>query len=117
MRCAMTRVLPEPAPARISSAPSVLRTASCCSGLRLERRSKPRSYRRHGSRDDGSKTPKLQLPTAKSDIALGSWMLEVGSLLLFHRHRLRQVPRLIDVAAATHGDVIRQQLQRDGHDD
>ena len=30
----MTRVLPEPAPARISSGPSVWRTASCCSGFR-----------------------------------------------------------------------------------
>ena len=32
---------------------------------------------------------------------------------LFHRHALGQVPRLVDVAAARHGDVIGQQLQRD----
>ena len=34
MRCAMTRVLPEPAPARMSTAPSVCSTASRCSGFR-----------------------------------------------------------------------------------
>ena len=33
----MTRVLPEPAPARISSGPSVASTAARCSGLRLSR--------------------------------------------------------------------------------
>ena len=36
MRYAMTRVLPDPAPARISNGPSVWRTASRCSGLRSE---------------------------------------------------------------------------------
>ena len=30
-----------------------------------------------------------------------------------HRHALGQVARLVDVAAAQHGDVIGQQLQRD----
>ena len=34
IRCAMTRVLPDPAPARMSSGPSIWRTASRCSGLR-----------------------------------------------------------------------------------
>jgi hypothetical protein len=34
IRCARTRVLPEPAPARISSGPSVVVTARACSGLR-----------------------------------------------------------------------------------
>ena len=36
---------------------------------------------------------------------------------LFYRDALREVPRLIDVAAAAHGDVVREQLQRDRHDD
>ena len=35
----------------------------------------------------------------------------------FHRHALGQVPRLINVAAAQQGNVVRQKLQRDGHDD
>ena len=37
MRCAMTRVLPEPGPARISSGPSIVVTASRCGGLRSSR--------------------------------------------------------------------------------
>ena len=36
MRCARTRVLPEPAPARMSSGPSVVVTARACSGFRRE---------------------------------------------------------------------------------
>ena len=36
MRWAMTRVLPDPAPARISTAPSACSTASRCSGLSPE---------------------------------------------------------------------------------
>ena len=39
MRYAMTRVLPDPAPARISNGPSVCSTASRCSGFREERKS------------------------------------------------------------------------------
>jgi hypothetical protein len=30
----------------------------------------------------------------------------------FHRHTLRQIPRLIHIAASSHGDVVRQQLER-----
>jgi len=37
MRLVMTRVLPEPAPARISNGPSVVSTAAALFGLRLER--------------------------------------------------------------------------------
>src|SRR5215472_3935394 len=33
----MTRVLPDPAPARMRSGPSVASTASCCAGLRASR--------------------------------------------------------------------------------
>ena len=39
MRCASTRVLPEPAPARISTGPSVVVTARACSGFSRERSS------------------------------------------------------------------------------
>src|SRR2546423_2270993 len=39
MRCAITRVLPEPAPARISSGPSPVFTASRCCGFSCERKS------------------------------------------------------------------------------
>ena len=37
--------------------------------------------------------------------------------VLFHRHTLCQVPRLVHIQAADGGDVIGQQLQRDDRDD
>ena len=40
-----------------------------------------------------------------------------GYGLLLHRHRFRQVTRLVNVGALEHGNVIRQQLQRDGVED
>src|SRR6516162_2815041 len=40
-------------------------------------------------------------------------LLRYHCLLLLHRHRLRQVPRLVNVASTAHSDVIRQQLKRD----
>src|SRR3954466_15649137 len=43
--------------------------------------------------------------------AWSSWMLASDAALLY-RDRLRQIARLVNVAAATHADVIRQQLQR-----
>src|SRR2546425_1772811 len=36
---------------------------------------------------------------------------------LFDRDALREVPRLVDVAAAAHGDVVREKLERNRHDD
>ncbi len=36
---------------------------------------------------------------------------------LLHRNRFRQISRLVDVAAAADGDVIREQLQRDDRED
>src|SRR2546422_129654 len=39
MRCAIARVLPEPAPARISRGPSVCSTATRCCSLREDRKS------------------------------------------------------------------------------
>ena len=38
-----------------------------------------------------------------------------GSVHLFNRHTLREVPRLIDVAAPPNGDVVREQLKRNNH--
>jgi hypothetical protein len=35
----------------------------------------------------------------------------VGRITSFHRHALRQVPRLIDVRAAADEDVVRHQLR------
>ena len=52
MRWVMTRVLPVPAPARTSSGPSVVVTASRCGGLRPERSTGRR--RRIASRTDGA---------------------------------------------------------------
>src|SRR5271154_2439423 len=43
MRCTMTRVLPEPAPASTRSGPSVCVTACRCSGLSFSRRSSIRA--------------------------------------------------------------------------
>ena len=37
--------------------------------------------------------------------------------MLLHRHRLRQIPWLVNVSALEHGDVVGQQLQRDGVED
>lgn len=36
---------------------------------------------------------------------------------LFHRHGLRQVTRLVHVAAAADGDVVREQLQGNDRED
>src|SRR5260221_3964723 len=77
MRLVMTRVLPDPAPARIRRGPLRCRTASRCSGFRLSKNCKP----------------------------------------LFYSYTLREIARLVDVAAATDGDVVREQLKRHGHHD
>src|SRR5947209_10139047 len=45
MRCAITRVLPEPAPAKINSGPSPIVTASRCCGLSCERNSVIKIFR------------------------------------------------------------------------
>src|ERR1044072_2844613 len=98
MRCAMTRVLPEPAPARISSGPLLWRTASCCAGLR-----------------DESRSMVIRDLRFAIDASITNHKSPITNLL--YRHALREIPRLIDVAAAAHGDVIRQQLQRNRHYD
>src|SRR5687767_10308375 len=77
----MTRVFPEPAPARMSSGPSMWSTASRCSGLRPVRGS-------------------------------NGWLLR-----LFYSDALCEVARLVDIAAASDRDVIREQLQWQYHHD
>src|SRR5207244_12373921 len=72
MRLVMTRVLPEPAPARTSSVPSVTCTASCCWGLRSFIASL--QYRTAQSRSEGRTTQRLQIsdlrfPNLRSQIA------------------------------------------------
>ena len=106
MRLVMTRVLPEPAPARISSGPLMCRTASRCSGLRDSRNC-------IGARDSRLGTRTIQLT-----IVLRTHPEpRAPSPGLFDRDALRQIPRLVDVAAAAHGDVVGQQLQRNDHHD
>lgn len=41
----------------------------------------------------------------------------VHSPKLFHRHRLGQIPRLVDIRPLQHRDMVAQQLQRDRVDD
>jgi hypothetical protein len=62
-----------------------LRTASCCSGLRLERRSKPRSYRRPRYRDDGRQSSRPPIPSCqeRASLGVGGWELGVGSSLSY----------------------------------
>src|SRR5437899_2043813 len=85
MRLVMTRVFPEPAPARISSGPLICRTASRCSGLSVSR----------NCMGLGARNPES----------------------LFYRDRLREIARLIHVAAAADRDVVRKELQREHHHD
>ena len=101
----MTRVLPEPAPARISSGPSVCR-----------------------------RRPLLGIESGEEVHVIGLQMTVVGrgsrvestasrpadSLFdasLFDRDAFREISRLIDVAAAPHRDVVREELQRHDHRD
>src|SRR5689334_866220 len=79
----MTRVLPLPAPARMSTGPSVACTASSCCGLRSFVSSMKKCWA-------DCRPPKH----------------------LFYRNALRQVSRLIDIASAAHCDVVGEQLHR-----
>src|SRR4030095_2626279 len=96
MRCAMTRVLPEPAPASMSKGPSVLRTASRCSGLRPDNKS---------------------IDVIRTCRTVSRRRRDGVNVLLFHSHTLCEIARLIDVASATYGDVVSKQLQWDRHHD
>src|SRR6185312_13792605 len=100
MRLVMTRVLPEPAPARMRRGPLVWRTASRCSGLSVSKNCMGIWDSRLRIRD--LQRAESRVPTPGS---------------LFYRDALGEVPRLIDVAAAADGDIVREQLKRDDHDD
>src|SRR5215510_14181520 len=110
MRLVITRVLPEPAPAKISSGPRVWSTASRCSGLSASRNCM--MTRRGGACSALKGRPRLA-PT----FAERSENAAPLSCLLFYRDALREIARLIDVAAAPHGYVVRQKLQRYDHED
>ena len=86
MRWVMTRVFPEPAPARTSSGPSVL------DGLALVRVEAVECVHQARCR-------------ARAGACAGPRSLD--------RDALGEVARLVDVAAAADGDVVREQLQRD----
>src|ERR1700681_3025359 len=105
MRLVMTRVFPEPAPARMSSGPLMCRTASRCSGLRASRNcnglSLPSSfYILHST-----------FHILHSTFHIPHFTFHI-SVFLFHRDALGEIPRLIHVAAAAHGDVVCQKLER-----
>src|SRR6266550_7229991 len=99
IRYAMTRVLPLPAPASTSSGPSPTVTASRCGGFRSTRSaSRSSTWRLYRT----AKPREARRPRRAR---------------LFHRHRLGQVARLIHVAAQTHRDVVREELERDDGED
>src|SRR5215510_1643191 len=101
MRCAMTRVLPLPAPARTRTGPLVACTACCCTGLSEARMlSGATAGRCMGSYDITRRQPRGR-PLA----------------LLLDGHGLREVSRLVHVAGEPHRHVIREELQGQGHED
>src|SRR3954466_3405002 len=76
MRTVITRVLPEPAPASMSSGPSVASTASRCRSLSVESKSVI--------------SPKSQVPSCKfkvngvpSNLQLGTWDFELFYQFLY----------------------------------
>src|SRR5206468_3313381 len=91
IRCAMTRVLPLPAPASTRRGPSPAVTASRCGGFRSAR---------SASRSSTSRL--YRMPAGRR---------------LLHRHRLGEVARLVDVAAEAHGDVVAEELERNDGDE
>src|SRR5436190_8718529 len=99
IRWAMTRVLPLPAPASTRRGPSPAVTASRCGGFRSTRSaSRSSTWRLYRT----AKPREARRPRRAR---------------LFHRHRLGQVARLIHVAAQTHRDVVREELERDDGED
>src|SRR5262252_5842203 len=98
MRCAMTRVLPLPAPATTSTGPLVAVTASRCEGLRERRMLSAVTSERSMRPYDTTETMR-------------------PVLRLLHRHRLREIAWLIHVATEPDGHVVREQLKRNHHQD
>ena len=89
MRWVMTRVLPLPAPARISTGPSVASTASRCCALSAGR-----------SERDGASGTRRAVSATRSRAGL------------LDGDGLGEVARLVDVAARAHRHVVGEQLQR-----
>src|SRR5262250_97226 len=101
MRCAMTRVLPLPAPARTRTGPVVACTACCWTGLSEARMlSGATAGRCMGSYDITRRRPRGRTRA-----------------LLLDGDGLREVSRLVHVAPEAHRHVIREELQRQGHED
>src|SRR5205823_14466741 len=113
MRLVMTRVFPDPAPARISSGPLMCRTASRCSGLSVSKN----CIGDLGTRELGDYEADPRMIVASSLVSPLVPESPAPIPALFDRHRLREVPRLIDVAAAADRDVVGEQLKRQRHHD
>src|SRR5262249_28426766 len=116
MRLVMTRVFPDPAPARISKGPLTCRTARRCSGLRASRN----VIGFFGTSGSGSAPTCTSLPSSReSELRVSDpWLLILSPdpcPPLFDRDALREIARLIDVAATADGNVIREQLERQDH--
>src|ERR1700675_2309686 len=94
IRWAMTRVLPLPAPASTSTGPLVAWTACCWAGL---------SEARTVSGATAGRSMEIYDITAPA--------------ALFDCDGLREVPRLVHVAPEADRDVIREQLERERHQD
>src|SRR5687767_4902503 len=77
-RFVSTRVLPLPAPASTSNGPSVVRTASCCSGLRPSRSASastaeaPGGEKERGSAEASSRARRIQRSASRSSVAAGA---------------------------------------------
>ena len=63
-----------------------------------------------------SKTDEVTLVPVRSrpSVPMKKQLRGAAFSVLFHRHRLGQVARLVDVATSHHGDVVGQNLQRYG---
>src|SRR6185503_8534228 len=123
MRCVITRVLPLPAPARISTGPSVASTASrCCSFSPSTSfdslNGKTTETRRHGERRRQRRPHHGRLQKSATQAVLRAsaspWL---PSWPLLDRDGLREVPRLVHVAARADGHVIGQELEGEDRDE
>src|SRR5882672_2659817 len=104
IRYAITRVLPLPAPASTSSGPSPVVTASRCGGFRSSRRrSSPRSTGRLYRAIGTPPTPSRRRGSP-------------ATRMLLDGDALREVPRLVHVAAEPHRDVVGEELERNHRD-
>src|SRR5262249_43110277 len=98
---------PDPAPARISSGPSMCRTASRCSGLSVSRN----CIGDLGTSGLGDYDAQM-IVTSSGRFVTGPQSPSPQVPALLHGDRLREVARLVDVAAPADRDVVREQLER-----